>query len=61
LIEGLVGPYLQEQMNFPETRVPWQVALGAAVAGVGLAMLAAGLPAARLGRIEVRDALGRVA
>jgi putative ABC transport system permease protein len=61
LLEGLIGPYLQEALNFPATKVHWQVALGAAVAGVTLAMLAAALPAARLGRIEVREALGRVA
>jgi putative ABC transport system permease protein len=61
LLEGLVGPYLQEALQFPATKVHWQVALGAALAGVTLAMLAAGLPAARLARLEVRDALGRVA
>ena len=60
LIEGLVGPFLTEQMNFPETKVPWQVAVAAGGAGVALAMLAAALPAARLGRLEVRDALGRL-
>lgn len=60
LIEGLVGPFLTEQMNFPQTQVPWQVATAAAGAGVALAMLAAALPAARLGRLEVREALGRV-
>ncbi len=61
LLEGLVSPYLQETLQFPATQVPFQVALGAALAGVALAMLAAALPAARLGRLEVRDALGRVA
>jgi putative ABC transport system permease protein len=61
LLEGLIGPYLQEALNFPATKVHWQVALGAAVAGVTLAVLAAGLPAARIGRIEVHEALGRVA
>jgi putative ABC transport system permease protein len=61
LLEGLIGPYLQESLQFPQIDVPWQVALGAAAASVILAMLAAGLPAARLGRLEVRDALGRVA
>jgi putative ABC transport system permease protein len=61
LLEGLIGPYLQESLQFPQTDVPWQVALGAAAASVTLAMLAAGLPAARLGRLEVREALGRVA
>jgi putative ABC transport system permease protein len=61
LLEGLIGPYLQESLQFPPTDVPWQVALGAAAASVSLAMLAAGLPAAQLGRLEVREALGRVA
>lgn len=61
LLEGLIGPYLQESLQFPQIDVPWQVALGAAAASVTLAMLAAGLPAARLGRLEVREALGRVA
>lgn len=61
LLEGLVGPYLQETLQFPETNVPWRVAAAAAFAGVSLAVLAAGLPAARLARLEVRDALGRVA
>jgi len=61
LLESLIGPYLQESLQFPPTDVPWQVALGAAAASVTLAMLAAGLPAAQLGRLEVREALGRVA
>jgi putative ABC transport system permease protein len=61
LLEGLVGPFLQENMNFPETRLPLRVTLTAFGAGVTLAMLAAWIPALRLGRLEVRDALGRVA
>ncbi|HWO11563.1 MAG TPA: ABC transporter permease, partial [Polyangiaceae bacterium] len=61
LLEGLIGPYLQEALQFPPTDVPWQVALGAAAASVTLAMIAAGLPAVHLGRLEVREALGRVA
>jgi putative ABC transport system permease protein len=61
LLEGLVGPFLQENMNFPETRLPLRVTLTAFGAGVTLAILAAWIPALRLGRLEVRDALGRVA
>lgn len=61
LLEGLVGPFLTENLQFPPTQIPVHVALGAALAAVALAVLAAGLPAARLGRLEVRDALGRVA
>lgn len=61
LLQGLVGPYLQESLQFPATKVHWRVAGGAALAGVVLAMLAAALPAARLGRLEVRESLGRVA
>lgn len=60
LLEGLVGPYLQQELQFPATQVHWQVALAAALAGIVLAMLAAGFPAARLARLEVREALGRV-
>jgi len=61
LLEGLVGPALQESLNFPETRLPLRVTLTAFGAGVTLAMLAAWIPALRVGRLEVRDALGRVA
>jgi putative ABC transport system permease protein len=61
LLEGLVGPFLQENLNFPETKLPLRVTLTAFGAGVTLAMLAAWIPALRVGRLEVRDALGRVA
>jgi putative ABC transport system permease protein len=61
LLEGLVGPFLQENLNFPETQLPLRVTLTAFGAGVTLAMLAAWIPAVRVGRLEVRDALGRVA
>lgn len=60
LLEGLVGPYLQENLRFPPTEVPLRVTLTAFVAGVVLALLAAWVPAIRLGRLEVREALGRV-
>jgi putative ABC transport system permease protein len=58
-LERLVGPYLQENLNFPETRLPLRVTLTAAGAGISLALLAAWIPAVRLGRLEVREALGR--
>jgi putative ABC transport system permease protein len=61
LLQGLVGPYLEESMRFPPTQIPTRVAVTAFVAGVALALVAAALPARRLGRLEVRDALGRVA
>jgi putative ABC transport system permease protein len=61
LLEGLVGPYLQEELQFPAMQVPWRVALGATLAGVALALLAAVLPALRLARLEVHQALGKVA
>lgn len=60
LLEGLVGPFLQESLNFPETELPLRVTLTAFGAGVALAVLAAAVPALRLGRLEVREALGRV-
>ena len=59
LLERLVGPYLQENLNFPQIRLPLQVTLTAAAAGVALALIAAWIPAVRLGRLEVREALGR--
>lgn len=61
LLEGLVGPYLQEALQFPEMVIPWRVTLTASIAGVLLALLAAWLPAVRVGRLEVREALGRIA
>lgn len=61
LLEGLVGPYLQENLQFPPTEIPGRVSLSAVLAGVVLALLAAWLPAARIGRLEVRTALGHTA
>lgn len=61
LLEGLVSAYLTENLNFPPTEVPLRVAATAFGAGVALAILAAWLPALRAGRLEVREALGRVA
>jgi putative ABC transport system permease protein len=61
LLERLVGPFLQENLRFPPLEVPLRVTVTAAVAGVLLALLAGALPALRIARLEVRDALGRVA
>lgn len=61
LLEGLVGPYLEESLRFPEMEVPLPVALTGFSVGVGLALLAAVLPVRRLVRLEAHDALRRVA
>jgi putative ABC transport system permease protein len=61
LLEGLVGPFLQENLQFQELRVPPAVAVMGFGAGIGLALAAAIIPALRVGRLEVRDALGRIA
>ena len=60
LLEGLVGPFLQESLQFPELEVPASVAATGFAAGIGLALVAAIIPALRIARLEVRDALGRV-
>jgi putative ABC transport system permease protein len=61
LLEHLVGPALTERLQFEPLEVPLRVALSALGAAVSLAALSALLPAAALLRLEVRDALGRVA
>jgi len=61
LLEGLVGPFLEETLQFQELTVPPAVAAMGFGAGVSLALAAAIVPALRVGRLEVRDALGRVA
>jgi putative ABC transport system permease protein len=60
LLQGLVGPFLEESLRFPPTVIPVRVALTAFVSGIALALIAAALPALRLGRLEVREQLGRV-
>lgn len=59
LLEGLVGPFLQENLQFQELEVPPAVAAMGFGAGIGLALAAAVVPAVRVGRLELRDALGR--
>jgi putative ABC transport system permease protein len=61
LIEGVLGPLLQEALQFPPVEIPPRVALTAVLAGTLLAISAAVLPALRLSRREVATALGRVA
>jgi putative ABC transport system permease protein len=61
LLEGLVGPFLQESLQFPELEVPPAVAVMGFGAGLCLALAAAIVPSIRVARLEVRDALGRVA
>lgn len=61
LLEGLVGPYLEESLGFQPLEVPLRVALTAFAAGLGLALLSAALPARQVRRLEVREALGHVA
>jgi putative ABC transport system permease protein len=60
LIEGMLGPLLQEALQFPPVEIPRRVALTAVLAGTLLAMLAAVLPALRLSRREVAASFGRV-
>jgi ABC-type antimicrobial peptide transport system permease subunit len=48
-------------MNVPPTEIPLRVTLTAFISGVLLALVAAWIPAIRVRRLEVREALGRVA
>lgn len=61
LFEGLVSRLLQEAMRFPPIVISWRVALAALLLGAGTSMLAAGLPAYRVGRLGVIESLRRVA
>jgi putative ABC transport system permease protein len=60
LLERLVGPALQERMQFPPLSIPPRLALGCIAAAWGLATLSAGVPAYRLLRLGVTESLGRV-
>jgi putative ABC transport system permease protein len=60
LIEGVVSPVLQDALQFQPIQVPWRVSLAACATCLGLALLAALLPAEQARRLEVREALGRV-
>jgi putative ABC transport system permease protein len=60
LLEGFVGPALQERMEFPPLIISSRLALWCVGAGCGLAMLSASIPAYRILRLSVVEALGRV-
>lgn len=60
LLERLVGPALQERMQFPPLVIPPRLALGCVAAACGLALVSAGMPAYRLLRLGVTESLGRV-
>jgi putative ABC transport system permease protein len=60
LLEKLVGPALEERMQFPPLAIPARLALGCVAAGCGLAMVSAAVPTYRIFRLGVAEALGRV-
>jgi putative ABC transport system permease protein len=61
LLEGLVARLLRERMQWPEFDVPTSSALWALTAVVGLSLLSALWPALAASRLEIKEALGRVA
>jgi putative ABC transport system permease protein len=61
LIEGVLGPLLQEAFQFPPVEIPARVALTAVLAGTSLAIASCILPALRLVRHEVAASFGHVA
>jgi hypothetical protein len=60
LLGKLVGPALEERMQFPPLAIPLRLALGCVATGCGLAMLSAAVPTYRIFRLGVTEALGRV-
>jgi putative ABC transport system permease protein len=60
LLEGVVGPALQESMNFPPLTISARLAVSCVAMACGLSMAAAGWPAYRVTQLGVADALGRV-
>lgn len=62
LVNGVMGPYLEENMSglFPYFRTPVMVMLASLIAAAVLGGLAAALPAVRASRLKVTDALRRV-
>ena len=62
-VDGMMSKFIEEQMGawFPYFRVePTTYALAFGL-GIGLALIAAGIPAIRAGQLQVTDALRRVA
>lgn len=60
LLQGLVGPVLEENMNFPRLTISPGLALTCVAAGCGLAMFSASWPAYRMAKLSIAEALGRV-
>jgi putative ABC transport system permease protein len=60
LLEGLVGPVLQENMNFPPLTISPELALRCVGAACGLAMASAAWPAYHIGRLGVAESLGKI-
>jgi putative ABC transport system permease protein len=60
LFEGLVSRILRDALQFPPIEISWRVASAAVLLGAGTAMLSAGLPAYRAGRLGLTEALRRV-
>lgn len=60
LLQGVVGPALEENMNFPPLEIPLGLALWCLAAGCVLSMASAGLSAHRIAKLGVAESLGRV-
>jgi len=60
LLQGVVGPLLEESMSFPPLSIPIDLALSCLGAGCLLAIASAGWPAYRITRLSVAESLGRV-
>jgi putative ABC transport system permease protein len=61
LLQGLVGPALQEGMQFPPLTITPTLALTCLAAGAGLGAISAGWPVYRLVRLGVVESIRRVA
>jgi putative ABC transport system permease protein len=60
LLSGVVGPVLEENMNFPPLTIPLPLALTCLGAGCLLAVASAGWPAYRITKLSIAESLGRV-
>jgi putative ABC transport system permease protein len=60
LLQGVVGPVLQESMNFPPLTIPLGLSLSCLAAGCVLATASAAWPAYRISKLSIAESLGRV-
>lgn len=60
LLQGVVGPVLEESMNFPPLTIPLGLSLSCLAAGCVLATVSAGWPAYRISKLSIAESLGRV-